>query len=243
MFRWRLDQNPEWMERSQRVWEWCFGAVRICKADKRDTRAATSKTEARGRHEAMDVNGTSSKCNRWARSNNLARHLVACCVLYFSDISYDKLVELLLGRNLLNKIVAVDRDLNKAMLVFCRSVTKVFLRLQASDSPALQHVCPCYYFLANACKPLLADNPVIASFKEYLLASLDDKYWGSIKAYHWIASFLDPRFKKLQFLPLQSKEDKKFHAQTSAVMRKSITSFIAEARQRMQGGKLGVLMR
>jgi len=39
---------------------------------------------------------------------------------------------------------------------------------------------------------------------------MDEKYWSSIKALHWIACFLDLSFKNLDFVPQTKRNDVKF---------------------------------
>lgn len=39
---------------------------------------------------------------------------------------------------------------------------------------------------------------------------MDEKYWTSIKALHWIATFLDPSFKAMAFLPQAKSTDVTF---------------------------------
>ena len=39
---------------------------------------------------------------------------------------------------------------------------------------------------------------------------MDEKYYGSLRAHHWLATLLDPDFKRFQFLPCQNVEDNSF---------------------------------
>jgi len=38
----------------------------------------------------------------------------------------------------------------------------------------------------------------------------NENFWSSIKALHWMTSFLDPTFKSMQFLPQTNREEAKF---------------------------------
>jgi len=39
---------------------------------------------------------------------------------------------------------------------------------------------------------------------------MDEKFLSSVVAFHWMATFLDPSFKHLEFLPQTSSADTKF---------------------------------
>ena len=48
------------------------------------------------------------------------------------------------------------------------------------------------------------DSPVISTLKDEFRSLMDEKYYGSLRAHHWLATFLDPDFKRFQFLPCQN---------------------------------------
>ena len=39
---------------------------------------------------------------------------------------------------------------------------------------------------------------------------LDEKYWTSIVALHWMATFIDPSFKQLEFIPTKTQREAEF---------------------------------
>lgn len=49
-----------------------------------------------------------------------------------------------------------------------------------------------------------------------LKATIDDKFWTSVIAWHWVSTFMDPTFKDLQFMPDSEKDDEDFKAKTIA---------------------------
>ena len=53
-------------------------------------------------------------------------------------------------------------------------------------------------------------HEAIRSFRRNLRKYMDEKFWSSVVAFHWIATFLDPSFKHLEFLPQTSSADTKF---------------------------------
>lgn len=126
---------------------------------------------------------------------------------------------------------AVDRELNKALCSICEKVTEVFLCLQTGDRPALQHACPTYYFLAATFKPATGDSRIIRQFKKSFSELLDGKYYTSLKAYHWVATFLDPAFKAFSFMPLITDKEKRDFAKLRNDVRKWISMVVGEVKQ------------
>ena len=39
---------------------------------------------------------------------------------------------------------------------------------------------------------------------------MDEKFWPSISALHWMATFLDPTFKQMEFIPEANADDVSF---------------------------------
>ena len=58
-----------------------------------------------------------------------------------------------------------------------------------------------YYVLQGLCRDRVMDKDkdVIRALKLEVRVSLGDKYFSSIKAFHWVAAFLDPTFKIFSF--------------------------------------------
>ena len=48
------------------------------------------------------------------------------------------------------------------------------------------------------------------TFRQHLLTYLDNKFWTSIKALHWMTTFLEPTFKSFEFIPQVTMEDIRF---------------------------------
>lgn len=75
--------------------------------------------------------------------------------------------------------------------------------MEQSKEPALQLVAPSYYLLQKKLDASITPRETSAAgvFRAKLKKYLDEKYWSSIKALHWMATFLDPSFKTMAFLP------------------------------------------
>ena len=58
--------------------------------------------------------------------------------------------------------------------------------------------------------PGIRDSAVILSFRGNIRKYLDQKFWTSIKAFHWMATFFDPSFKQLDFIPQTTNDDARF---------------------------------
>jgi hypothetical protein len=81
------------------------------------------------------------------------------------------------------------------------SIRKIFEVLQRASKPTLQFVVPSYYKLLSAFSESTGDCLVIKTFKKQLKEYVDSHFYTSIKAYHWIACFLDPSFRELRCVP------------------------------------------
>lgn len=123
--------------------------------------------------------------------------------------SYDKLVELLNAENRrkLDLITNVNRQFNEEVMLLCEAFCEIFKKFEQSDYPTIQLVCPAYYWLLNRCKSNRDDHPSIKSLKSLLQKSLDEKFWTSVKLYHWLASFLDRNLRDLQFVEQEPKSN------------------------------------
>ena len=63
-------------------------------------------------------------------------------------------------------------------------------------------------------QPSECDSQEIATLKKELIIHLNVKYFkGSLKAHHWMSTFLDPMFKRFDFLPNITHADRLFKAQ------------------------------
>ena len=91
-----------------------------------------------------------------------------------------------------------------------KSVKEAFEALEKNSEPTLNLVAPSYYLLKGNLQPVHGESLSAALFRAKLQKYLDEKFWSSIKALHWMACFLDPTFKSLQFLPQTRREDAKF---------------------------------
>jgi hypothetical protein len=114
--------------------------------------------------------------------------------------SFDVLVPKLTEKGRLELIAKVNRNFNKEILEITSSV-KVFESLEKVNEPTLQLVAPSYYLQRKSFQHVPRDSRPMRTFRSNLLKYLDQKYWTSVMAFHWIACFLDPSFKNLHFIP------------------------------------------
>ena len=126
------------------------------------------------------------------------------------EASYEDLVTVLTTKNRLELIANVNRGLNKAIMELTRSIKTVFESLEKIDEPTLHLVVPSYYLLMSKFAPGIRDSAVILSFRGNIRKYLDQKFWTSIKAFHWMATFLDPSFKQLDFILQTTNDDARF---------------------------------
>lgn len=126
------------------------------------------------------------------------------------ECSYEALVSVLTAKNKLELIASVNRVLNCEIMDLTKGIKDVFESLEKVNEPTLQLVAPSYYLLMQKFKPGNRETKVVQTFKKYLLKYLDDKFWTSINAFHWIATFLDPTFKHFEFLPQANENDVRF---------------------------------
>lgn len=115
--------------------------------------------------------------------------------------SFDVLVPKLTEKGRLELIAKVSRSFNREILAITNSVKDVFESLEKANEPTLHLVVPSYYLLQKSFKPVFRDSKPMKTFRSNLLKYLDEKYWTSVVAFHWIACFLDPTFKNLHFIP------------------------------------------
>ena len=120
--------------------------------------------------------------------------------------SYDTLVRILCEphRDRALLIASVNRTLNADILQFMQPFRKLFEVLQFNSKPTINFAVLTYYKAAALAKPCVGDNPIVATLKkEFTLLLFDRSFFAaSLKAHHWLATFLDPRFKRFEFLPI-----------------------------------------
>ena len=126
------------------------------------------------------------------------------------ECSYEALVNLLSAKNRLELVANVNRAFNRDVMEITSSVKTVFEALEKVDQPTLHVVIPSYYLLMQKLSTTPRDSQAAKAFKQNLRKYMDAKFWPSISALHWMATFLDPTFKQMEFLPTASSEDVRF---------------------------------
>jgi len=99
---------------------------------------------------------------------------------------------------------------NRDVMEITRSVKQVFESLEKAEDATLQLVMPSYYLLTMKMAPAVRDSVMTRTFKDNLRKYLDSTFWTSINALHWMATFLDPSFKQLVFIPENNASDARF---------------------------------
>ena len=80
---------------------------------------------------------------------------------------------------------------------------KLFEVLQFNSKPTINFAVLTYYKAAALAKPCVGDNPIVATLKKEFTLLLDRSFFAaSLKAHHWLATFLDPHFKRFEFQPI-----------------------------------------
>lgn len=126
------------------------------------------------------------------------------------ECSYEALVNVLKIENRLELIAAVSRSLNREIFELTGVIARVCESLEAVNEPTLNLVGPSYYLLMKKFAPAVRDSAVVQIFRMYRRKFMDEKFWTSVVALHWMASFLDPSFKDLEFIPQGSAADIEF---------------------------------
>jgi len=121
------------------------------------------------------------------------------------EASYDALVTTLTG-----KVSIVNRAFNRDMIEITKSVKQVFESLEKGEDATLMLAAPSYYLLVKKLAAGAREGTTTKAFKENLRHYLDLKFWPSINALHWMATFLDPSFKHLEFIPQNTPADNRF---------------------------------
>jgi len=108
-------------------------------------------------------------------------------------------------------IASVNRKLNADLLSFMEPFGKLFQVLQFSSKPTINFAVLTYYKAISLAQPLPDDTPVISNLKEEFIALMDRSFFeASLKAHQWLGSFLDPDFKRFEFLPAETRGDLAF---------------------------------
>ena len=128
--------------------------------------------------------------------------------------SKDEPAIVLAGRNRLYLLSAINLDLNRSVSILYKTFRLVFKKLVASNSPTINLVIPCYYNLHSLLKRIPGDEQPILVLKQCIMDGLNNKFYGSIKAIHWLGTFLDPSFRSFSFMPKISTSDLEFKERT-----------------------------
>ena len=80
--------------------------------------------------------------------------------------------------------------------------------MQFNLKPTINFAVLTYYKAAKLVKRCPTDNPVIATLKKEFLMVLNKSFFEtSLKAHHWLGTFLDPHFKRFELLPVRTDKE------------------------------------
>ena len=81
--------------------------------------------------------------------------------------------------------------------------------LQFNSKPTINFAVLVYYKAVELTKPCPnSDDTAIAKLKKEFRLLLDKVYFAdSLKAHHWLATFLDPHYKRFEFLPTGTRDE------------------------------------
>ena len=126
------------------------------------------------------------------------------------NVSYETLMRILSEphRDRALLIASVNRNLNSEILQFMQPFSKLFEILEFNSKPTINFAVFTYYKTAELAKRCPTDNPIIATLKKEFLMVLNQLFFEtSLKAHHWLGTFLDPHFKRFEFLPVSTEEE------------------------------------
>jgi hypothetical protein len=107
-------------------------------------------------------------------------------------------------------VTAVSRTINSTILYFMEPYRKIFEVLQYAEKPTINFAVLCYYKAIALAAPSGADSVAVRSLKKILIQKLDTKFFDSLKAHHWVATFLDPAFRDMNFIPSGTLAERRF---------------------------------
>ena len=129
---------------------------------------------------------------------------------HFINESYDMLTRILSDphRDRAMLVTSVSRRLNAEILMFMRRFGKLFQVLQFNSKPTINFAVLTYYKAFELAQPCRSDRSVIATLKKEFQQRMDKSFFeSSLKAHHWLATFLDPLYEHFEFLPTTTREE------------------------------------
>ena len=101
---------------------------------------------------------------------------------------------------------AINYDHLNLVCDFLSNFTEIFDSLEKAKEVSISLVVPSYYEMRNFCKIESTDPEIIQKLKLSFGDALKTKFKDCLSDLHYIATFLDPRYKKLKFLDPAKKE-------------------------------------
>lgn len=116
--------------------------------------------------------------------------------------SYDEVETILIDRREFDHLLTKRKILNiKAVIEVLEKFDEATKSLSSQTKPTLHMVIIWHDSLVKHCTPVATDHSLIKNLKSCLLKSMREKWTTRLSDFHYLAVFLDPRYKRLSFLP------------------------------------------
>lgn len=125
---------------------------------------------------------------------------------------WEHIVDILLDRNEL-ELFYFDQELLSLVVDFLEIFRDGYQELSSLSSPTLNLVLPWVNKWKTHCLQNEDESPFLAALKSFMSSSIDQEVVKRITIHHKIATLLDPRFKDLQFLTEEDKQETQAHAE------------------------------
>ena len=140
------------------------------------------------------------------------------------DSSKGKLGEILTSRDILYLEASVELELNRTLTILYKQFTVVFEKREVSKTPTLSLVSLSYYKMLKNFHRSRTDSQVLQLLKASIVKGMHEKFYNSIKTYHWIRKFLDSTFCTFLFMSRQTTSDIDFNERVIIDVDESVSS-------------------
>jgi hypothetical protein len=110
------------------------------------------------------------------------------------QLEYENIIKILDERKELHKYT-IDKNLLDEIVTVFKPFDIAINDLSSSSIPTLNIVIPKIFILKSSLKPNSSDSMIIGNLKKYLISGIEEKIERRLTEWHYLALFLDPRFK------------------------------------------------
>ncbi|GIX85979.1 dimer_Tnp_hAT domain-containing protein [Caerostris extrusa] len=126
---------------------------------------------------------------------------------------WEHVVDILMERNEL-EMFYFDQELLSIIVDFLEIFRDGYYELSSLSNPTLNLVLPWVTKWKTHCLQNEDESPILAAIKTFMNSSIDQEVVKRITIHHKLATFLDPRFKELQFLTTEDKLETQSYAES-----------------------------